>query len=71
MPCCLLDIATSIAEMIDDHHEVVEGAAAVALGAAADYARRHDGSTVVVVTCGANISSATLGSALDMVRRRS
>ncbi len=62
------DIASSIAAMIDDHHEVVEGAAAVALAAGSDHARRHPGSTVVIVTCGANISSAAVASALDLAR---
>ncbi|MEM7274096.1 MAG: pyridoxal-phosphate dependent enzyme, partial [Actinomycetota bacterium] len=55
-------IGRAVADMIDDHHELVEGAAGVALAAAADHARTNPGSTIVVVTCGANASA-------DAVRR--
>jgi threonine dehydratase len=53
-------IAKAVAAMIDDHHQLVEGAAGVALAAAANYAEQHPGSTVVAVSCGANITSSTL-----------
>ncbi len=54
------EIATAVAAMIDDHHELVEGAAGVALAAAARYGADHPGSRLVVVTCGANVSSTAL-----------
>ncbi len=57
-------IAGAVRAMIDDHHQLVEGAAGVALAAATDHARRHPGATVVAVSCGANIASATLAKIL-------
>lgn len=54
------EIANSVVAMIDDHHELVEGAAGVALAAAERYGAEHPGSTIIVVSCGANLSSATL-----------
>ncbi len=63
-----LDIARAVADMIDDHHVVVEGAAGVALAAASDYATAHPGHTVVAVSCGANVSAATLRSMLTSAR---
>lgn len=50
--------------VIDTRHQLVEGAAAVAVAAGLQYGRRHPGATVAVLSCGANISSATLASAL-------
>ena len=60
------DIAAAMAGFIDDHHEVIEGAAGVALAAATAYADAHPGSTVVAVLCGANVSSLTLANALEL-----
>lgn len=62
------DIARAVADMIDDHHVVVEGAAGVALAAASDYASTHPDHTVVAVSCGANVSAATLRSMLTTAR---
>jgi threonine dehydratase len=59
------EIAGAVRAMIDDHHELVEGAAGVALAAAERHAAAHPGSTVVAVSCGANVSSATLARMLD------
>lgn len=50
--------------VIDTRHHLVEGAAAVAVAAGLDYGRRNPGATVAVVSCGANISSASLATAL-------
>lgn len=58
------EIATAVAAMIDDHHQLVEGAAGVALAAATAYGTTHPGSRVVAVTCGANVSSSTLAAML-------
>ncbi len=54
------EIARAVTDMISDHHELVEGAAGVALGAARRYGLEHPGATIVVVSCGANISTDTL-----------
>lgn len=59
-------IATAVRAMIDDHHELVEGAAGVALAAAERFAAEHRGSTVAVVSCGANLSSSTLARMLEI-----
>ncbi len=59
------DIARAVRNMIDDHHELVEGSDGVALAAAERYGRDHPGATLVVVSCGANISSDTLRRMLD------
>ena len=53
-------IARAVTAMIDDHHQLVEGAAGVAIAAATSYAESHPGCTVVAVSCGANVSSTTL-----------
>lgn len=61
-----VEIATAVAAMIDDHHQLVEGAAGVALAGAAEYATEHRGATIVAVTCGANVSSAALARMLHL-----
>jgi len=60
------DIAAAVTAMIDDHHELVEGAAGVALAAAERFGTEHPGSRIVVVSCGANISSSALATILAM-----
>lgn len=54
------DIAEGIRQAIDDAHQLVEGAGGVALAAARCMAGEFPGGNIVVVLCGANISSATL-----------
>ena len=54
-------IAAAVAHMIDDHHQLVEGAAGVALAAATHYADTMPGARIVAVSCGANVSSDALG----------
>jgi threonine dehydratase len=54
------DIALAVADMIDDHHTIVEGAAGVALSAACEYAGEHPDHNVVAISCGANVTAATL-----------
>ncbi len=58
-------IAAAMRLMIDTHHQLVEGAAGVALAAGLDVAARHPDRHVAVVSCGANISTDTLLAALD------
>ncbi len=55
-----LDIARGVANMVDDHHQLVEGSAGVALAAAERYGSDHPGQTIVTITCGANVSSDAL-----------
>ena len=50
------EIATAVRAMVDDHHELVEGAAGAALAAAERHATRHPGSTVIAISCGANVN---------------
>lgn len=49
---------------IDTEHQLIEGAAGAALAAAIAYGRSHPGQTIAVVSCGANISTSTLRTAL-------
>ena len=58
------DIAAAMRLMIDTHHQLVEGAAGVALAAGLQVAGRRTGQRVAVVSCGANIAADTLMSAL-------
>jgi threonine dehydratase len=61
------EIAAALRRYIDVAHQLVEGAAAVALAAAFRRSTELAGSRVAVVSCGANISAATLHRALDPV----
>ena len=54
------EVARAVTDMIDDHHQLVEGSAGVALAAATQHAARAPGSRIAAVSCGANVSSATL-----------
>lgn len=62
------EIAAALATVIDTEHQLIEGAAGVAFAAAR--ARRADirGKRIVVLSCGANIASATLAAALGHER---
>ena len=60
------EIATAVRAMIDDHHELVEGSAGVALAATERFAADNPGSTVVAVSCGANVSSSALLRMLEL-----
>lgn len=62
------DIAAGVAAMIDDHHQLIEGAAGMALAAGFSYADAHPGSRIVVVSCGANVSSAALSEMLASIQ---
>ena len=64
-----LDLARSVAAMIDDHHQLVEGAAGVALAAASQWATANPGSRVVAVSCGANVGATSLQAMLELARR--
>ncbi len=60
------DIAHAVRNMIDDHHQLIEGAAGVAISATTTWADQNPGSTVVAVLCGANVSSKSMAAMLDM-----
>ena len=49
---------------IDTEHQLIEGAAATALAAAIETGKAHPHQTIAVVSCGANISTTTLRTAL-------
>ena len=58
------EIGSAIRFMVEEHHKIVEGAAAVAV---ASLIKRKDdfrGRTVVIVICGANIAASTLSTVL-------
>ena len=58
-------IGPSLRLMIDVHHQLVEGAAGVAIAAALRRAQAMAGQRVLVVSCGANISADTVQRALN------
>ncbi len=53
-------IAARIKYMVDKHHKIVEGAAAVALSAFMDNAEQYRNQKVVIIICGANITTSKL-----------
>ena len=58
------EIAAGIRLAIDHAHQLVEGAAGMALAAARGLAGKYPGGNIVVVLCGGNISAETLKSVL-------
>ena len=57
------EIAGAVVEMIDDHHQLVEGSAGVAIAGATKIAARSSGDNggpIVAVSCGGNVSSDSL-----------
>jgi len=62
-------IARSVTEMIDDHHMLIEGSAGMAIAAAGLVAADMPGARIVAVSCGANVSSASLASMLTVAGR--
>jgi threonine dehydratase len=58
------DIHAALRLAIDTEHQLIEGAAAVALAAAMQAGAAHPGQTIAVVSCGANISTSALRVAL-------
>ena len=62
------DIATAVTEMIDDHHQLIEGAAGVALAAATQWASMNPDSRIAVVSCGGNVSSTALANMIALAK---
>lgn len=58
-------IARGVASMIDDHHQLVEGSAGLAIAAAIHQAEAAPGSRIVAVSCGANVASSKLADILQ------
>ena len=54
------EIAEAMREFIDSHHQLLEGAAGVAIAALKKEADDWQGKNVVVIICGGNISRETL-----------
>jgi threonine dehydratase len=50
--------------MIDTEYQLIEGAAAVAIAAGLKAGRSSGGQAIVIVSCGANISSTALAKAI-------
>ena len=53
-------IAHAMREFIDSHHQLLEGAAGVAIAGMLEVAQDYAGMNVVVIVCGGNISRETL-----------
>ena len=58
------EIHSALRFMIDTEHQLIEGAAAVAIAAGLKMSRTSGGQAMVIVSCGANISSAALAAAI-------
>lgn len=54
------EIATNLVEFMDTHHQLIEGAAAVAIASYLKTKEKYLGKNVVIVVCGANIGVETL-----------
>ncbi len=59
------EIAHAICWMVDKHHKIIEGAAAVAVASFLKHAERFKGSNVVIIICGCNIPTPLLKTLLD------
>jgi threonine dehydratase len=58
------DICSALRFVVDTEHQLVEGAAALAIAAGLKAGRNSPGQTLAIVSCGANISADVLASAL-------
>ncbi len=65
-------IARAVVEMVDDHHQLVEGSAGLAIAAASQYAQELAGPAssgpIVAVSCGGNVSSSSLAKMIAAAR---
>ncbi len=59
-------IASAVTQMIDDHHQLIEGSAGLAIAAATRQAAKAPGSRIVAVSCGGNVSSDALARMIAM-----
>jgi threonine dehydratase len=58
------EIYSALRFMIDTEHQLIEGASAMAIAAGLKAGRSSRGQAIVIVSCGANISSTTLAAAI-------
>jgi len=58
------EIHSALPFMIDTAHQLVEGVSAMAIAAGLKARHSSRGTAIVIVSCGANISSATLAAAI-------
>jgi threonine dehydratase len=58
------EIHSALRFMIDTEHQLIEGAAAVAIAAGLKTSHNSGGQAIVIVSCGANISSTALAAAI-------
>jgi threonine dehydratase len=58
------EIHSALRFMIDTEHQLIEGAAAMAIAAGLTASRGSGGRATVIVSCGANISATALAGAL-------
>ena len=63
-----VDIARGVVAMIDDHHQLVEGSAGMAIAAATQYATNQPGRRIVAVSCGANVGSEAIAAMVAAAR---
>ncbi len=63
-----VEIARAVTSMVDDHHQLIEGAAGVAIAGATRWAESNPAGRVVAVSCGANVSSSALFEMLALAR---
>ena len=54
------EIASAIKFMVDKHHKIIEGAAAVTVASFIKNAAKYQGKKVVLIICGANITTEKL-----------
>ncbi len=62
------DIASAVTAMVDDHHQLVEGSAGVAIAGATQFAEENPGSRIIAVSCGGNVSAAALAEMIQLTR---
>jgi threonine dehydratase len=62
-------ICEALRLVIDTEHQLIEGAAAVAIAAGIEAGEAHPNQTIAVVSCGANISTSMLQVALSSASR--
>jgi threonine dehydratase len=64
------EIYSALRFMVDTEHQLIEGAAAVAIAAGLKAGDSSGGQAIVIVSCGANISSTALAAALASAEHR-
>jgi threonine dehydratase len=63
-----VEIATAMRDFIDDHHELIEGAAGAAIAAATQRKAEIQGKRVAIILCGANVASGDVRHAIGLAQ---